>query len=422
MTGAQDPAGSATAPSPVDRRSAERTLATAELVLEIATAASGERELDSILRAALDRLRRTIPFTGGSIALVADDQLVIRAALGRFADEAIGQRLPRGPSRSWHVVESLQAARIDDVLAEGRRATGRRAGAEIRSWLAVPIVRRGDGIGLLEIDSVEPAAFGDDDVDLIAAVAGALAGPIDLAARYQAEREAGVIRDAFAGVISHELRTPITTIYGMSQVLRQRVRSMDPEQVAQVVEDIGAEADRLRRLTEDLLVLSRAEAGRLSLARDPILLGHLVRRAVADEQARWPGHRFTVDVPPGLPLVLGEESYTWQVIGNLLSNAGKYSPAGSEVRVVAARERDEVMVRVLDEGIGLPPEEADRLFELFFRTRTASMRAAGAGIGLFVCRQLVEAMGGRMWAVARRPVGAEIGFALPIAPEEPGED
>src|SRR5918995_7404699 len=101
-----------------------RTLATAELVLEIATAAGGERELDAILRAALDRLHGVLAFTGGSIALVDGDDLVIRAATGPFEAEALGQRMPRKRSASWRVIESLQPVRIDDLAAVGSRITG----------------------------------------------------------------------------------------------------------------------------------------------------------------------------------------------------------------------------------------------------------------------------------------------------------
>ena len=390
-----------------------RTLATAELVLEIATAAGGERELDAILRAALDRLHGVLAFTGGSIALVDADDLVIRAATGRFEKEAMGQRLARGASISWRVVDTLTPVRIDDLATAGSRIRGEEARKAVRSWLGVPIEWRGAGIGLLEVDSTEMAAFTEDDQVLLATIGRALAGPIDLAARYAAEQRASALRDAFTGVISHELRTPITTIYGMSQVLRQRHETMDPETRRQAIADIEEEADRLRRLAEDLLVLSRAEGGRLTLARDPLVIRHVIRQAVETEAKRWPEHRFDADVPLDLPLILGEELHVGQVLQNLLSNAAKYSSAGSAVQVRATADDGGVAIVVLDEGEGLPAESSDQLFELFYRAPEAARRASGAGIGLFVCRQLVEAMGGRIWARPRDGRGAEFGFWLP---------
>ena len=400
--------------SPEARASADaRLLATAELVLEIATAAGGERQLDAILRAALDRLHGVVAFTGGSIALVDGDDLVIRAATGQFEDEAIGQRLPRGSSQSWRVVDTLQPVRIDDLRAVGSRIKGAEASKAVRSWLAVPIEWRGDGIGLLEVDSTEVGAFTEEDQALVATIGRALAGPIDLAARYAAELRASALRDAFTGVISHELRTPITTIYGMSHVLRQRHDTMDPETRRQAIADIEEEADRLRRLAEDLLVLSRAEGGRLVLARDPLVIRHVIRQALDGEARRWPGHTFSANVPLDLPLVLGEELHVGQVLQNLLSNAAKYSDTGSAVEVRAMNDEGGVSILVLDEGGGLPAESSEPLFDLFYRAPEAARRASGAGIGLFVCRQLVEGMGGRIWGRSREGKGAEFGFWLP---------
>src|SRR5437762_6064076 len=115
-----------------------------------------------------------------------------------------------------------------------------------------------------------PDAFDEGDVELVGTIVKALAGPVDLAGRYAAERRAQALRDAFIGVISHELRTPITTIYGLSKMLRQRHDSLSEEVRARAIEDVEAEADRLHRLVEDLLVLSRAEAGRVEIADEPL--------------------------------------------------------------------------------------------------------------------------------------------------------
>jgi K+-sensing histidine kinase KdpD len=393
-----------------------RAAATAELVLDIATAASGEGELDQILQQTMRRLAKVTPLTGGSIALVDGDDLVIRAAVGPFADEALGQRLRRGGGRSWTVVETLEPCLLDDIRAAGLQASGARAKVAMHSWLAVPLVRRGRGIGILEIDSIESNAFQEPDVALLSTVARALAGPIELASRYAEERQANALREAFIGVISHELRTPITTIYGLSKMLRQRVESLSPEVRAQAIEDVEAEADRLYRLVEDLLVLSRAERGRVDIALEPVLIGHILRRATDGEATRWPQRQFQLDAAPDLPLVLGEETYVEQVVRNLLTNAAKYSQLDTVIRVTAEVAGNDVVVRVLDEGIGIAPEDEDHVFDLFYRSQSASRTASGAGIGLFVSHQLVAAMDGRMWARAREEKGTEVGFALPIHP------
>jgi PAS domain S-box-containing protein len=224
-----------------------------------------------------------------------------------------------------------------------------------------------------------------------------------------AERKAHEIRETFIGVLSHELRTPITTIYGGVKVLARGRRSIDEER--EILRDVEAESDRLHRLVEDLLVLARAERGSLEPEVDPIRLGNVVERIVAAEQARS-AVRFALESAPGMPLVRGDETYIEQVLRNLLGNAAKYAPPGSTVEVSLAPVDDAVEVRVRDHGPGLPGDVTDRVFELFYRSPELARNVAGAGIGLFVSRSLVEAMGGRIWALNRPEGGAEFGFSV----------
>jgi len=245
----------------------------------------------------------------------------------------------------------------------------------------------------------------------------------DLAERSSVENRNRAFRDAFAGVVSHELQTPITTIYGMSHFLRERYRDIDADALGEHLGDIHAEAERLRRLTENLLVLSRAEAGHLSVATDPIAIAHVVRRAVESERSRSHEYPIELDVDPDIPIVVGEESYVEQIVGNFLSNAAKYSPAGSPIQVrVTSESEGGVAVRVIDAGAGIPADQQpERLFDLFYRAPGAALKASGAGIGLFICRELITTMGGRIWAAPAPPPatnGAEFGFWLPTGSEE----
>jgi signal transduction histidine kinase len=409
---------------------AVRSEATSRLIIEIAAAASAELDLDQILHEALGRLRSVIPLTGGSIALVSGDDLIVRAAIGPFADEAVGQTLRHGPSRSWSVIDTLRPYRSGDLVREGNRIRGKAASSAVHSWLAVPIVRQGVGIGLVEVDSTEIDAFTRDDEELLALVVAVLAGHVELAAHHDEQQRANALREAFIGVISHELRTPITTIYGLSRVLRQRGEELEPEVRRQSIVDIEAESDRLYRLVEDLLVLSRSEGGRLEFEAEPISVGRLVQRIVEAEAERHPDREFLIRPSPGLALIEAEPTYVEQVIRNLLTNAVKYSGVPSPVEIeieivedppdagVLARDGSglsEAVVRVLDRGIGIDEDTSAHAFDLFFRTKDATRMASGAGIGLFVCRQLIEAMGGRTWLIPRDGGGTESGFALPLA-------
>ncbi len=228
-------------------------------------------------------------------------------------------------------------------------------------------------------------------------------------------REAEAAREAFLGVLSHELRTPVTTIFGYAKVLRKSGRRPDREAM---LADIEVEADRLYRIVEDLLALSRVEGG-ITIEGEPLLIQHIVRSVVASEAQRWDQLRFETDLPSGLPAVFGEQTYVEQVLRNMVANAGKYSPAGTVVTVVGSSTPTEVLIKVLDRGPGIKPDEADRLFDLYYRSPGTARSAAGAGIGLYVGRGLVTAMGGRIWARRRSGGGSEFGFSLPRCDEDP---
>jgi signal transduction histidine kinase len=392
------------------------------LIIEIATAASGELDLDQILNEALDRLRTVAPLTGGSIALVDGDDLVIRAATGPFAAQALGQRLSRNGGRSWKVIDTLVPYRSGDLVRDGERVTAPVEAGAIRSWLAVPIIRNGVGIGLLEIDSTEVGAFDEHHEALLQAVVRVVSGAVEVAAHHAEERRAGELRDAFIGVISHELRTPVTTIYGLARILRRRDSTLDPATREQALVDVEEEADRLTRLIEDLLVLSRAERGRVEVDLEPINLARLVRHIADAESERHPGRRYAFRSGPDLQLVAGESTYVEQVVRNFLSNAAKYSPPGSTIEIELEGGAGESIVRVLDRGIGVDEAATVEAFELFYRTPDAARVASGAGIGLFVCRHLIEAMGGRVWIRPRDGGGTEAGFTLPAVEVDDPED
>jgi len=226
------------------------------------------------------------------------------------------------------------------------------------------------------------------------------------------ERRAGAFREAFIDVISHELRTPITTILGLTQILARPHRNEPGTSDRELIDDINAESERLHRLVEDLLVLTRAERGPVDVEDEPLALRRVLTRVVERETPRLPGLTISLDVPRELPIVAGEEIYVEQIVRNMLTNAAKYTPAGTHVVVAAEPRGDTVAVRVLDDGPGMDASTAERAFELFYRDPETARNVAGSGIGLFVCASLVEAMGGTIWARPRPEGGSEFGFSL----------
>jgi PAS domain S-box-containing protein len=348
-------------------------------------------------------------------------------------------------------------------LAQAEHARAAELNAVIRAMGEAVVVCQADGTITLTnpasedlFPGVEQRTFADilaqlHDPDELAPALGATGGPIELQTRADPERwveiatypvnlEIGLatggretivvmrdvtdarqrelVRETFIGVLSHELRTPITTIFGGAKLLAREILSLDEETKRGIFRDIHDEAERLQRLVEDVVALNRFGEGRGEIGWEPVLLQRMVPRVVESEEGRWPGVSFLLDIHPGLPTVSADPTYVEQVIRNLLSNAAKYGGAGSTVTITTEAGEGEVIVRVLDDGPGFPADEASRLFELFYRSPGTATAAGGAGIGLFVCARLVTAMGGRIWATPRDDGGAEFGFALAELDEE----
>jgi signal transduction histidine kinase len=233
-----------------------------------------------------------------------------------------------------------------------------------------------------------------------------------------ASRKREAVRETFMGVLSHELRTPVTTIYGGSKLLSRMNSTLDEATRRAIFTDIADEAERLQRLVEDIVALNRFGEDGGELGQEPVLLQRIVPVVVRSEESRWPGVSIQIKMPAGLPTVVADPTYVEQAIRNLLSNAAKYSGPRATVEIALETSEDEVELRVLDDGPGIDAHEAERLFEIFYRSARTSTGTSGAGIGLFVCARLVQAMGGRVWARPRPAGGAEFGFALRVMPDD----
>ncbi|HEY2887053.1 MAG TPA: ATP-binding protein [Candidatus Limnocylindrales bacterium] len=234
-------------------------------------------------------------------------------------------------------------------------------------------------------------------------------------------QEAAQIRDRFLGVLSHELRTPVTSIYGGTQLLLGRGARLDAETRTELLVSVAAESERLQRMIENLVALARIERGAEFAPTRPVLLDRVIRDLIDRERQLWPEITIHLSIPSPVQMVSAEEEYLGQVVRNLLSNAAKYSGPGSmvEVEVVDGDSDGEVLVTVRDNGPGFSELEAEKLFSLYYRAAHQAAAAPGAGIGLFICKELVSIMGGRIWATARPGGGAEFGFSLPAYVDEP---
>jgi signal transduction histidine kinase len=286
-----------------------------------------------------------------------------------------------------------------------------------RSLVMVPMAARDQILGVISFLRVGTSSpFDDDDYELAQQLARRTAISADNARLYAEARRANDAKDEFLGLMSHELRTPITVIHGGARVLRSRGETLDRETAEGILRDIERESERLSRMLENLLALSRVELDH-EVIIEPVLLQRLLPGLLP---ILAPGHgreyTFSTDGEP--EAVAAEPGYIEHILRNLVSNAVKYSPPEAPIEVVLRASAGGAEVAVLDRGFGVSTEEAERIFERFYRSDRTSRLAGGAGLGLAVCKRLVEAMGGEVWARPREGGGLEVGFSLPAYREE----
>jgi PAS domain S-box-containing protein len=229
-------------------------------------------------------------------------------------------------------------------------------------------------------------------------------------------REAENLKSTFISVISHELKTPVSLIKGYAGTLARTDVAPDPDFVRESAEIIVEEADRLTELIDNLLDASRIQAGALSLDPQPLDLISLIHKTADRFATQTNRHQIVVDLPETLPLVMADERRLRQVLDNLINNAIKYSPNGGKIVIGARSGDDHVLVFVQDEGVGIPEEDQEAIFESFYRVDSSLKRSTqGAGLGLYLVRAIVEAMGGEIRVESEPGKGSSFIFTLPVA-------
>lgn len=255
------------------------------------------------------------------------------------------------------------------------------------------------------------------------------------------QREAEAIKAHLLATVSHELRTPLASIKGFATTLLRSDVAWSQEAQREFLTIINEESDRLTALISELLDTSRLELGEYSIEPEPMALRPVIEQVVFQAQTRTEAHRFVIDCPQegrpqgapqppqspqqpeGVLLSWADPRRIKQVLHNLLENAIQYSPQGGTI-IVRARVRDEeVVISVIDEGIGIPMEEQERIFEPFYRGRALGRgRRKGLGLGLSICRSIVERHGGRIWVESEPGRGSVFSFTLPLASDRGAQD
>jgi len=221
------------------------------------------------------------------------------------------------------------------------------------------------------------------------------------------------LKDEFIGMVSHELKTPLTVIMGVLNTLT--LKGVTKKQTRELLQDAISSTDDLASIVENLLELSRSRANRLKLYPEPVDIGQIARAVTRKLQSKSKIHRLTVDVPADLPIIQVDPIRAQRILYNLAENAIKYCPNGGEVRVFIRQQDDSLIVGVSDQGPGISPDDQKRLFQSFEQLYLISRRSMqGVGLGLKVCQTLVEMYGGRIWVESEEGKGSTFFFTLPF--------
>jgi PAS domain S-box-containing protein len=230
-------------------------------------------------------------------------------------------------------------------------------------------------------------------------------------------RQLEEIKADFIATASHELRTPLAAVYGAAQTLLRHDFALDEVGRERFVSLIADESERLGRIVNEILLANQLDAGRLDIEVEPFDPHDLVERVVeATRTYAPPSVKLAIVAPDGLPRVSADLDKVRQVLVNLVENAIKYSPDGGRVEVGVKGREDFVRFHVRDEGLGVAPEEEERIFEKFYRADPQMTRGVGGtGLGLYICKELIGRMGGRIWVEANQNKGSTFAFELPAA-------
>ncbi|HLZ10139.1 MAG TPA: ATP-binding protein [Chloroflexota bacterium] len=412
-----------------------RLRAEATLVHDFVDSANRPLDREQMCLQLLHALDNEVPYQEALVYLVEPDTSQLRLAAacdrernyrraGRYLRELPNFTVELGHARNLPnvVCQAGKSIRVADSLVD-QRFTG--LSDRMRSYLAVPLEVNDRVIGAMQIGDLDPDRYDDHDERQVATLAHFAALWIENihlfeeAAKVEAFKRVDQLKSELLSTVSHELRTPLSSIKGYaSSLLREDIKWED-ETRREFLMVIDEESDRLTALIEDLLQMSEIEAGVLRVDRQPVKISRLAQKIVKKLRTQTRDHQVSVNVVADVPETLADPRRIEQVLHNLIGNALKYSQDGSPVQVRVERRGADVLVSVRDQGIGIPLEHLDHVFDRFYRVDgTLARQTGGSGLGLAICRGLVEAHGGKIWVESQLTKGSTFFFTIPLTPPE----
>jgi PAS domain S-box-containing protein len=354
---------------------------------------------------------------GNVSAFLSNAELYQRVVLERERSMAILGNVADGivaVDREGCVV--LWNAAAEEITGVAAAEALGRAPADVLQRSLDPDETSAEGRGLIQVRRREEELWLSVSEAVMRDPAGAIAGRIYAFRDVSSDRLVEQLKSGFVSTVSHELRAPLTSIYGFAETLLREDVAFGDEERRTFLGYIASEAQRLTGIVDALLSVARLEAGDLQVQFAPTDLREVVSDVVESaERELANGRRFVVEVPAEPLDASADREKVRQILANLIDNAVKFSPRGGTVTVAARRTRDAVQVRVVDEGSGVPQSEQERIFRKFYRAEATTPAPGGTGLGLFIARGLASAMGGRVWVDSDIGPGGCFVFELPSA-------
>ncbi len=366
-----------------------------------------------------------------------------------------GEEMPSriiGEGLTSKIILSGEPLLINEDLDEKAQKMGvQRMGASAASYLGVPIPVGDENIGVLSVQSTEHEnQFNENDLRLLSTIAASVGVALNNATLFEdvkqakmeaesaskAAEKANEAKSAFLSTVSHELRTPLTSVLGFAKIIRKRLDekifplvNREEPKIEKVVNQINenlkvviSEGERLTHLINDVLDLAKIEAGKMEWNVEDVAMGEVAERAIAATSSLFEQKSLKLEknIPDDLPAISGDRDKLIQVIINLISNSVKFTEKGS-VTCKVYQKKKELIVEISDTGIGIAPEDHSAVFEQFKQVGgdTLTDKPKGTGLGLPICKEIVEHHGGRIWLESKQGKGSTFSFALPLTKTEP---
>ena len=394
----------------------ENRLREVSALQQVLVALNSSLDVDGVLDIILRQASKLVEASEGAVLLLDPET-------GR---QTVAQALPDDLQGAFGLGEDLAG-----TVARTRLATIAASPADVAAypWLAergvsasmcAPLVAGGQLIGTLILSTTGDGSFGEYDLRLLMLFAEQAAVAISNAQAFRREKESverladlDRLKTEFIATITHELKTPLTSLMGYATILRKRALELNAEQREEFFNIMARQGDRILRLIEELLQSSRIDAGAAKLRREPIDLGAIAKEVETSLTSVAKTHTLAIDVPDHDLGLYGDPTALEHVLTNLLENALKYSEPGTEIRLAVEENDQEIHIKVADRGQGIDPEDLPHIFERFRQANGQGRTRNSVGLGLYIVRSLVTAHGGRVWADSTVGTGTTFTIALP---------